>query len=108
MLARRSGPFAGRDVRACVAGLPRRCCVPPGWPLIYAVCERPRLLTRNPISMNRATSTVLLTGATGFLGSHLLTGLLASGHSVVVLKRSGSNTARIASQVSRVGSCDLD
>jgi nucleoside-diphosphate-sugar epimerase len=58
--------------------------------------------------MNRATSKVLLTGATGFLGSHLLKGLLASGHAVVVLKRSGSSTARIAGHLSCVSSYDLD
>jgi CDP-paratose synthetase len=58
--------------------------------------------------MNRATSKVLLTGATGFLGSHLLRGLLACGHSVVVLKRSSSSTARIAGLLSRVSTYDLD
>jgi CDP-paratose synthetase len=58
--------------------------------------------------MNRATSTVLLTGATGFLGSHLLAGLLAKGYAVVVLKRSGSSTARIADHLSGVSVYDLD
>lgn len=58
--------------------------------------------------MNRATSTVLLTGATGFLGSHLLDGLLANGFAVVVLKRSGSSTARIADHLTRVSVYDLN
>lgn len=38
---------------------------------------------------------ILLTGATGFLGSFLLERLLSVGYSVVVLKRSTSNTRRI-------------
>jgi CDP-paratose synthetase len=58
--------------------------------------------------MKRATPTVLLTGATGFLGSHLLGGLLESGYEVVVLKRSGSSTRRIAAQIPRVDVLDVD
>lgn len=38
---------------------------------------------------------ILLTGATGFLGSRLLAGLLEAGHEVVAVKRSFSDTARI-------------
>ena len=38
---------------------------------------------------------ILLTGATGFLGSRLLAGLLAQGHEVVVIKRSFSDTTKI-------------
>src|ERR1041384_4204168 len=53
-------------------------------------------------------SKVLLTGATGFLGSHLLVGLLTRGHSVVVLKRSSSSTARIADHLSRIRTHDVD
>lgn len=41
--------------------------------------------------------TILLTGATGFLGSNLARKLLASGHRVIVLKRSSSNLDRLAS-----------
>ena len=58
--------------------------------------------------MNPAKSKVLLTGATGFLGSHLLAGLLSSGYSVVVVKRSSSNPARIANHLSRITAYDLD
>jgi nucleoside-diphosphate-sugar epimerase len=38
---------------------------------------------------------VLLTGATGFLGSHLLEALLKQDYKVVILKRSTSDTWRI-------------
>lgn len=38
---------------------------------------------------------ILLTGATGFLGSRLLRSLLADGHDVVAIKRSFSDTVRI-------------
>lgn len=38
---------------------------------------------------------ILLTGATGFLGSRLLESLIANGHEVVAIKRSFSNTSRI-------------
>lgn len=52
--------------------------------------------------------TVLLTGATGFLGSQLLRALAGAGHDVVVLKRSISDTARIADILPRVASVDVD
>lgn len=38
---------------------------------------------------------ILMTGGTGFLGSHLLRDLLEDGHDVVVLKRKGSDSSRI-------------
>jgi len=41
--------------------------------------------------------TILLTGATGFLGSHLARALVVRGHRVLVLKRPSSNVERIAS-----------
>jgi len=37
----------------------------------------------------------LITGATGFLGSHLLPALIEKGYDIIVLKRSFSNTWRI-------------
>jgi len=52
--------------------------------------------------------TILLTGATGFLGSHLLEALLARGYQVVILKRSFSDTWRINHLLNRVKSYDLD
>jgi nucleoside-diphosphate-sugar epimerase len=51
---------------------------------------------------------VLLTGATGFLGSHLLKALLASGRRVIVLKRSFSDTVRIKDCLASVPFYDLD
>ncbi|MEQ8241282.1 MAG: NAD(P)-dependent oxidoreductase [Cyclobacteriaceae bacterium] len=38
---------------------------------------------------------ILLTGATGFLGSHLLHSLVNNGHKVIILIRKSSNTVRI-------------
>lgn len=51
---------------------------------------------------------VLLTGATGFLGSHLAKGLLCEGHDVVILKRSTSDTRRIANILPLLTTCNLD
>jgi len=52
--------------------------------------------------------TVLLTGATGFLGSYLLDALIAEGYEVVILKRSFSDTWRIKYLLDRVKSYDVD
>ena len=52
--------------------------------------------------------TVLLTGATGFLGSHLLSVLLEEGHKVVVLKRSTSSILRIRHLIEDVVVYDID
>ena len=52
--------------------------------------------------------TILLTGATGFLGSHLLEALLGNGYKVIILKRSTSSTWRINHLLNRVRSYDLD
>lgn len=52
--------------------------------------------------------TILLTGATGFLGSHLLEALLENGHKVVVLKRSTSNIWRIKKLLPNIVSYDVD
>lgn len=58
--------------------------------------------------MNRPGPMIAMTGATGFLGSRLLPALLAAGYRVAILKRSSSNTARIAGCIGRVRSLDLD
>lgn len=52
--------------------------------------------------------TFAITGATGYLGSHLTRRLHQRGHKVVVLKRSGSNVARIADILPELSSYDLD
>lgn len=52
--------------------------------------------------------TILLTGATGFLGSHLLEALLNAGYEVSILKRSTSDTWRIDRLLDRVKSYDVD
>jgi CDP-paratose synthetase len=44
---------------------------------------------------------ILLTGATGFLGSSLLAALIAHGHEVVAVKRTISNTAKIQDLLGR-------
>jgi CDP-paratose synthetase len=51
---------------------------------------------------------VLLTGATGFLGSHLLDALLKQGFRVTILKRSTSDTWRINALLNQVSSFDID
>ncbi len=52
--------------------------------------------------------TILLTGATGFLGSHLLEALLKNSCQVVILKRSASDTWRINHLLDQVKSYDID
>ena len=51
---------------------------------------------------------VLLTGASGFVGSHVLNHLVASGWDVVITLRDGSNCWRIESQVNEVSVINLD
>lgn len=51
---------------------------------------------------------ILLTGATGFLGSHLLKGLLQNGYGVVILKRSASNCSRIEAELNQCKAYDAD
>ena len=52
--------------------------------------------------------TVLLSGATGFLGSHLLKRLIQEGYTVIVLKRSTSDTYRIKELLEEVTYYDVD
>lgn len=52
--------------------------------------------------------TVLLTGATGFLGSYLLEALLLKGYKLVILKRATSKVWRIEHLMSQVTSYDVD
>lgn len=52
--------------------------------------------------------TILLTGATGFLGSHLLEALLKKGYKIVILKRSTSDLWRIEELMPQVISYDVD
>ncbi len=54
------------------------------------------------------SKTVLLTGATGFIGSYLLENLLSLGHKVIVLKRSNSDTWRIDHLLSKVTVFNMD
>lgn len=54
------------------------------------------------------SKTILLTGATGFLGSHLLEALLGQHFKVVVLKRSTSHIWRIRHLLDRIQSYDVD
>lgn len=51
---------------------------------------------------------VLITGGTGFVGSHLVRGLVSAGHAVTVLKRSFSDTWRISDLLDAVTCMDLD
>ena len=53
---------------------------------------------------------IILTGATGFLGSHLLQRLLKDGHSVSIIKRSFSNTDRVREVLGypNLSICDID
>jgi len=53
-------------------------------------------------------TTVLLTGATGYFGSHILEMLLKSNYSVIILKRSFSDTKRISDFINGAKSYDID
>jgi len=52
--------------------------------------------------------TILLTGANGFLGSHLMEALIQQDYSVVILKRSTSNLWRIEHLAGQYKSYDVD
>lgn len=51
---------------------------------------------------------IMLTGATGFLGSHLARALVRNHHHVVILKRSFSDCSRLAEVAGDITSYDLD
>ena len=52
--------------------------------------------------------TILLTGATGFIGSHLLKYLIKKKYKIIVLKRSTSDISRITNIISDVMTYDVD
>ena len=54
------------------------------------------------------SETILMTGATGFVGSHLLRSLVAEGHNITLLTRSFSSTARVHDVLNHVQRIDLD
>ena len=58
--------------------------------------------------MGKSVKTILISGATGFLGSHLADVLVSKGYSVVILKRSTSDLWRIDHLMSSFKSYDID
>lgn len=54
------------------------------------------------------SKTILLTGGTGFLGSHLVKRLVYEGFKVVVIKRVTSKLSRLESIINQVQLYDLD
>lgn len=51
---------------------------------------------------------ILVTGATGFLGSYIVKALIQNGHEVIILKRSFSNTRRIQEELAKVIAYNVD
>lgn len=51
---------------------------------------------------------IILTGATGFLGSHLLEAFLDENFSITIVKRTFSNTDRISHLIDRINIFDVD
>jgi CDP-paratose synthetase len=54
------------------------------------------------------SKTILITGGTGFLGSHLIKRLLSEGYQIITAKRSFSNTWRLADIVPSIKFYDID
>jgi len=52
--------------------------------------------------------TVVLAGGTGFVGSHLLGALVRKGYSVILLKRSTSNTDRVKDYINKIKVINID
>ncbi|MDR3243352.1 MAG: NAD(P)-dependent oxidoreductase [Elusimicrobiota bacterium] len=51
---------------------------------------------------------ILVTGATGFLGSHIVKALLKNSHEIIILKRSFSDICRIKDEINKVKHYDID
>jgi nucleoside-diphosphate-sugar epimerase len=58
--------------------------------------------------MKKIINTVLISGATGFLGSNLVKKLVENNYQVVILKRSFSNTIRIDNYIEKIKYYDID
>jgi nucleoside-diphosphate-sugar epimerase len=58
--------------------------------------------------LDKSVKTILISGGTGFLGSHLADVLVSNGYSVVILKRSSSDLWRIDHFMSSLKSYDID
>lgn len=52
--------------------------------------------------------TLLITGATGYLGSHLARSLVDAGHRVAILKRANSNLQRLESYTHRLAMFNIE
>jgi len=59
-------------------------------------------------AIKSSKETVLITGGTGFLGSHLLKSFLMQNYNIILLKRSFSNTIRIQEHLNDIISYDID
>ena len=60
------------------------------------------------MTRQKKIKTILISGATGFLGSNLLKRLVDQNYKVVILKRSFSNTERIDNYLKKIKSYDID
>ncbi|MBT4121073.1 MAG: NAD(P)-dependent oxidoreductase [Candidatus Magasanikbacteria bacterium] len=58
--------------------------------------------------MEKDKKVILLTGATGYLGSSILKKLIYKGYSIIVLKRSFSNTFRIDEYIDKIKTYNTD
>lgn len=60
--------------------------------------------------MQNYNSTILLTGATGFLGSSILRKLVGLDYNVIIIKRSNSNISRIKDIIAlkKIKICNVD
>lgn len=58
--------------------------------------------------MATSLQTILLTGATGFLGSHLARACLTAGHAVAALKRRGSRLDPLGDAAQRIRWFDIE